>query len=206
MLAPSVSRTSHANDRSSLWARQQTGLPERAGQKIVRQRQLADLGMQRLHVDCWLSWIRGAVGSEQTRHAVQQLAAPSHDLFRVDVEKLRQLGKRLLALHGSQCHLRLECRTVVRGGVCSSHLLSCSHIDRRQAENPLITPSKFSRPPHRFSRFQSVTCAGFISQPRKLPPPPKGSACSFSMVTRGRKGPFQRPSFLLLLLVHFDRA
>lgn len=37
-----------------------------------------------------------------------QLATPRRDLVRMHVKLLRQLGQRLLALHGSQCHLRLE--------------------------------------------------------------------------------------------------
>ena len=37
-----------------------------------------------------------------------QLATPRRDLVRMHVKLLHQLGQRLLALHGSQCHLRLE--------------------------------------------------------------------------------------------------
>jgi hypothetical protein len=43
---------------------------------------------------------------------LQKLTAPDRDLVRVSVKLLRQLGQRLLALYGSQSHLRLECRTV----------------------------------------------------------------------------------------------
>ena len=41
------------------------------------------------------------------------------------IELLRQFGQRPLAPHGSQCHLRLESRTMVRA--CAlRHLISCS--------------------------------------------------------------------------------
>lgn len=49
----------------------------------------------------------------------------AYDLVRVNVEPLRQLGKRLLALHGCQGYLRLEGRAV--DPACSlRHLISCS--------------------------------------------------------------------------------
>src|SRR6202162_496154 len=43
----------------------------------------------------------------------QKLRLPLRDLIGVNVELLRQLGQRLLALQSSQCHFRLECRAVV---------------------------------------------------------------------------------------------
>jgi hypothetical protein len=43
----------------------------------------------------------------------------------VNVELLRQLGQRLLALHSSQSHLRLEGRAVVPA-YSLRHLISCS--------------------------------------------------------------------------------
>jgi hypothetical protein len=42
----------------------------------------------------------------------------------VCIEQLRQLGQRRLALHGSQCHRRLECRTVDPAG-SSAQFVSC---------------------------------------------------------------------------------
>jgi hypothetical protein len=45
----------------------------------------------------------------------------------VNIKLLRQLGQRLLALYGSQSHLRLESRTMVPA--CSlRHLISCSAV------------------------------------------------------------------------------
>src|SRR6202035_4513549 len=43
----------------------------------------------------------------------EKLRLPLRDLIGVNVELLRQLGQRLLALQSSQCHFRLECRAVV---------------------------------------------------------------------------------------------
>ena len=91
----------------------------------MRLRQLADLGMQRLHVDRRLRRLSVAVRAENPGSAFQQLPAPGRDLVRVNVKLLRQFGQRLLDLHGSQCHLRLESRTVVPG--CSLRdRVSCS--------------------------------------------------------------------------------
>jgi len=114
-----------ANGRSSFCARQQSRLAQRPGQKIVHQRQLADLGVQRLHVDRGLGRLAMAFRSENPCRPFQQLAAPRRDLVRVNVKLLRQLGQRPLALNGSQCHLGLEGRAVVPA--CSlRHMISCS--------------------------------------------------------------------------------
>jgi hypothetical protein len=50
---------------------------------------------------------------ENPGRAFKQLGFPLRDLVGVNVELLRQLGQRLLALQGGQGHLRLECRRVV---------------------------------------------------------------------------------------------
>lgn len=99
--------------------------PSAPDKKNVHQRQLADFGMQRLHVDRRLCRFAMAVRSENPGSAFQQLPPPGRDLVRVNVKLLCQLGQRLLAPHGSQCHLRLESRTMVPA--CSlRHLISCS--------------------------------------------------------------------------------
>ena len=56
------------------------------------------------------------VRAEQASRPFQHLASPLRDLVRVHIEKLSQFGQRLVALHGSQCHLRLEARRVVPAG------------------------------------------------------------------------------------------
>ena len=66
-----------------------------------------------------------ALRSENPRRPFKQLAAPRRDVVRVNVELLRQLGQRLLALHGSQGHLRLEGGAVVPARSLR-HLISCS--------------------------------------------------------------------------------
>ena len=50
---------------------------------------------------------------ENTGRAFEKLTLPLRDLIGVDIELLRQLGQRLLALDRRQCHFRLEARGVV---------------------------------------------------------------------------------------------
>jgi hypothetical protein len=74
--------------RSSLCA-QQTGFAEGSFQKIVLQRRLSDLGMQRLHVDSWLRGSLAAGGTEHIGCPFLELCLPRCDLIGVDVELLR---------------------------------------------------------------------------------------------------------------------
>ncbi|QSR16206.1 hypothetical protein CA833_03180 [Novosphingobium sp. KA1] len=61
---------------------------------------------------------------------------------------LRQLCQRPLALDRGKRYLRLECRAVVApGSSAHSLLLSCSLPGCYQAENPIISVCRFSRPP-----------------------------------------------------------
>jgi hypothetical protein len=62
---------------------------ERPGQKIVHQRQLADLGVQGLHVDRRRRRFAVAVRAEDPGGSLHQLSAPSRDLVRVNVKQLR---------------------------------------------------------------------------------------------------------------------
>jgi hypothetical protein len=98
------------------------GLAERAGQKIILQCQLANLGVQLLQIDrrrcCTLRNTAKNTGS-----AFQQLPAPRRDLVRMDIKLLRQLGQRLVPFDGGQSHLRLEGRCVIPSRTLR-HLLS----------------------------------------------------------------------------------
>src|SRR3954463_6488620 len=67
--------------------------------------------MERFHVH--RGRCRSRLRTEHPGSPVQELSLPGRDLVRVHVELLGQLGQRLLALHGSQGHLRLEGRGVV---------------------------------------------------------------------------------------------
>src|ERR671929_2148341 len=100
------------------------GRPCRAHRtKIVGQRQLADLGMKRLHVEGW----RGRLGL-RTKHPgspFQELSLPGRDLVWMYIELLGEFGQRLLASHGSQGHLCLEGRRMVPAR-SFAHRLSCS--------------------------------------------------------------------------------
>lgn len=120
-------------------------LAERAGQKIVLQRQLPDLRMKRLHVDQGGGSLRLRLGPEYAGGPVKELAAPLRDLVGVDIELLRQIGQRLLAHDGRQRDLRLESRAVVPAHT-SRHIRSCSRQSCRvQAENPPIPAVQISR-------------------------------------------------------------
>ena len=97
--------------RSSLCA-QHAGLGERAFQKIILQRQLPDLGVQRLQIH----WRRARLAlllTENARRSFEKLGFPLRDLIGVNVELLRQFGQRLLALQSRKGHFRLEGRCVV---------------------------------------------------------------------------------------------
>jgi hypothetical protein len=61
--------------------------------------------------------------SEDTGRAFEKLPLPLRDLVGVDIELLRQLGQRLLALDRAQSHFRLERRCVVPTGALR-HLIS----------------------------------------------------------------------------------
>lgn len=53
--------------------------------------------------------------NEQTRQMLRP-SATGYAMVRMHVKLLRQLEQRLLALHGSRCHLRLETRERFRRG------------------------------------------------------------------------------------------
>src|SRR5438067_2101592 len=92
---------------------QQTGFGERSFQKIVLQRQSSNLGMQRLHVDGRELRRSVAAGTEYISSRALKLRLPRCDLIGVDVELLRKLGHRSIALDSGKRHLRLEARCVV---------------------------------------------------------------------------------------------
>ena len=86
---------------------------------IVLQRQFTDLGMQRLHVDGWLRRaVAAAAGAKNIGSSALKLRLPRCDLIGVDVELLRKLRQRSIALDGGKRHLRLESRGVIPA--CSS--------------------------------------------------------------------------------------
>ncbi len=78
--------------------------------------------MQGLYVHC-RGRLGGSGSTEDARGPFQKLRAPLRDLVGVNVELLRQLGQRPLALDGRQRHLRLEGRAVVPAR-SSGHALS----------------------------------------------------------------------------------
>src|ERR1700716_2954251 len=80
--------------------------------------------MQRLHID-GRRGRRHAPRSENSGSSPLQLHLPCRNLIGVDVEMLRQLSYRPVALDGGKRHLRLEGRCVVPAR-SSVHGLSCS--------------------------------------------------------------------------------
>src|SRR5467141_3856593 len=80
--------------------------------------------MQRLHID-GRRGRRHAPRSENSGSSPLQLRLPCRNLIGVDVEMLRQLSYRPVALDGGKRHLRLEGRCVVPAR-SSVHGLSCS--------------------------------------------------------------------------------
>ena len=68
--------------------------------------------MQRLHIH-GRNRLGFCLGAKDARGTFQELRAPLRDLVGVNIELLRQLSQRPLALDGRQRHLRLEGRAVV---------------------------------------------------------------------------------------------
>src|SRR6476659_6808695 len=79
----------------------------------LHRRQLADLGVQRLHVDGRCSSTAAAAETEHIGSSAVELRFPRCDLIGMDVKLLRQLSQRSIALDGGKRHLRLEGRCVV---------------------------------------------------------------------------------------------
>src|ERR1700738_1964372 len=75
--------------------------------KIVLQRQLANLGMQRLHVDSRLPGSVAAAGTEHIGCPFLELRLPGCDLIGVDVELLRKLSQSSIALQGRKRHINI---------------------------------------------------------------------------------------------------
>ena len=89
---------------------------------LYRQRQLADLRVQRLYIDGG-SGRCDASGSEHVGSPALQLRFPCCDLVGMNVELLRQLSQRPIASDGGERHFRLESRCVVPAR-SSAHRLS----------------------------------------------------------------------------------
>lgn len=87
----------HPRDRSSLCA-QQTRFDERTCEKIVGQRQLADLGLHPRHID--LGLLLNPVLPKNRGCALLQPRLPVRDLVGVNIELLGQLSQRLVPLQG----------------------------------------------------------------------------------------------------------
>src|SRR6478609_7058817 len=87
-----------------------THAKQRRTQKINLQRQLADLGVQHLHIHHWRCLESRIIRPKYPGDTLQHLCLPGRDLVRVHIILLSQLGQRLLSLDGGQRHLGLESR------------------------------------------------------------------------------------------------
>src|SRR4051794_31401331 len=101
--------------------------------------------MQRLHVDGWRGRFRSRLRTEHPGRPLQELSLPGRDLVGMNIELLRQLSQRLLALHGSQGHLRFESRRVVPAWL-SAHRLSCSAAILADVRQELHLSNLFKNP------------------------------------------------------------
>ena len=110
---------------------------------IVLQRQLADLGVQRLHVDGGRGRRRTAARTEHIGSPAFELRLPGRDLVRVDVELLRQLSDRPVALDRRNRHLGLE------GRLSGSASVVCSSIAPDSQAQPCPLSGRQSTSPHR---------------------------------------------------------
>jgi hypothetical protein len=95
---------------------QQAGFAERSFQKIVLQRQLPDLRVQRLHVDGRLRRSVATARTENIGSPALELRLPGCDLIGVDVELLGKLSQRSIALDGAKRDLRLTWGGSGQGG------------------------------------------------------------------------------------------
>jgi hypothetical protein len=79
-----------------------------AAGRIIDQSRLPNLRMEGVHVNYWHLRLRPCLGAEQSGSPFQKLIPPLLDLVSVDIELLRQLRQRLLALDRSQPCLALK--------------------------------------------------------------------------------------------------
>jgi len=143
--APAVPAANCANDRSSLCARQQTGLPERAGQKIVRQRQLANLACS-VFPSTGGPPGRCLVRTKHTGRALRNWLRHVVIWFGCTSNCCTNSVSVFSPFTAASATFALKARCGSGGGVCSSLLLSRNHTGH-QAENPLISMASSARPP-----------------------------------------------------------
>lgn len=101
--------------------------------------------MQCFDIDGWTRRFRLRFITKNACRPLKELVFPLFDLVGVHVKLLGQFHKRLLAPDGGERHFCLESRAMVPAR-SSRHGLSCfRHLNRSQAEIPLILAVQFSR-------------------------------------------------------------
>ena len=114
--------------------------------ELSRMTQTTDAALvPKVDVDCRLH--RWRIRAEHVCGSLQQPRSPLVDRVRVHVILLRQLSQRLLAVHGSQCHLGLERRTVVPAWSLA-YLASCSRPQGPMSDRQSTYPRCANFPSH----------------------------------------------------------
>src|SRR3954447_11368387 len=137
--------------------------------KIVRERQLPDLGVEGFDVDRRRAPL-GLFRPEHPGSPFEEQRLPGRDLVRTDVELLRQLGQRLLALDGGQSHLCFESRAVVPAR-SSRHRLSCSRAilaALRQKLHSSACPNLLSQLSDGWRGYLGLPAEGYDHEPINL--------------------------------------
>jgi hypothetical protein len=113
--------------------------------KIILQRQLADLGVERLHINRLLSRSRLRF-PEDARRAFQKLIFPLRDLVGLHVKLLGKLGSVFSPLMAAKATLALKVPYGSCADVCSSALLIPAILGCGRTEPPLNHMSQFAEP------------------------------------------------------------
>lgn len=87
---------------------QQCRLAERNGQKIVLQRQFADLSVKRVHIDGRPRRFHLLSITENSRSSLKELVFPMLDLIVMHVKLLRQSHQSLLSSDGASATFALK--------------------------------------------------------------------------------------------------
>jgi hypothetical protein len=135
-------------DRSFSCARRPTCLAERAGRKIMSQRQIPDLGMKGRRVDSRLR-VRLGCGVEPACGAFKQLSTPLLDLIGAPIKVLSQTDQDLFALDRGNGRRRFECRTASLARPSRDGLLLARGDHAAVARKIHLSQAfRFPEPPH----------------------------------------------------------
>lgn len=144
--APAVPAANCANDRSSLCARQQTGLPRACRPKNRSPASTRQSCVQRLPVNRRPTRVRCLVRTKHTGRALRNWLRHVVIWFGCTSNCCANSVSVFSPFTAASATFALKARCGSGGGVCSSLLLSRNHTGH-QAENPLISMASSARPP-----------------------------------------------------------